>query len=95
MAVVMLMAVTAGCVAAQENFTDFGAEIVGSAVDLNAASELHDADEAKSMESLLHWAICERLATLQHVSLLASFTNKALYCSCSSQQRSRRAASAS
>jgi hypothetical protein len=73
-------------VAAQDNFTDFGAEIVGSAIDLNAASELHDADEAKSMESLLHWAICKRPPTLQHARLLATLADKSSYCSCFSQQ---------
>jgi hypothetical protein len=45
---------------AQDNFTaDFGGEVVGSATDINEAAALHDAEEARSMESLLHWAICE------------------------------------
>jgi hypothetical protein len=58
-AVMLMLALTVASVAAQDNFTDFGSEIVGSATDLNAANELYDAEEAKSMESLLHWAICK------------------------------------
>ncbi|PNH00162.1 Ribosomal RNA-processing protein 8, partial [Tetrabaena socialis] len=36
---------------------DFGEAIVGEAVDLNAAQDAVDGEEARSMESLLHWAI--------------------------------------
>lgn len=41
---------------------DFGAHIVEEAVDLNAAHNQEQFQDAKDMESLLHWAIGGYLA---------------------------------